>query len=148
VSEPRDPKSLYQALVLEHGKHPRREGPLAGATAEHRADNPLCGDRVTLRLVVADGSVRALRFEAKGCLIAKASASILGELVEGRTLAQARALSAELHALAQGHAPAQPTAELAPLAAVRDFPARVACVELPWFCLDGALGSAEGPGDG
>jgi nitrogen fixation NifU-like protein len=137
-----DPSSLYQALVLEHGNHPRREGTLEGATHEARQTNPLCGDRVILRLTVADGVVQSLRFEVRGCLITKASASLMGEVVEGQRVEEARALATKLEALAR--APSPPTADelgpLAPLAAVREFPARVACVELPWRALVTALG--------
>ena len=59
-----DATALYQALVVEHGNAPRRLGPLPGATHQARLTNPLCGDRVTLRLRVVEEVVAALRFEA------------------------------------------------------------------------------------
>jgi nitrogen fixation protein NifU and related proteins len=134
-----DPRELYQALVLEHGNAPRRQGPLERATHQARVTNPLCGDRVTVRLHVADGRIATLRFEARGCLLATASASILGDLVEGQTVEHARALASTLHALLTDLAPPADLGPLAPLAPVRDFPARLACVELPWKALVGSL---------
>jgi nitrogen fixation NifU-like protein len=135
-----DPRALYQALVLEHGNHPRREGPLEGATHEARRTNPLCGDRITLRLRIEGDEIRAVAFEAKGCLIAKASASILGDIVEGKSAADARAFAKALHALARDAEPPADAGALEPLRPVREFPARIACVELAWTCLEEALG--------
>ncbi len=77
----RDFKTLYQDLVLDHGKAPRNKGTLEGATHEATAKNPLCGDRVTVRMRVEGGMVREARFEARGCMIACASASLLTEAV-------------------------------------------------------------------
>lgn len=134
-----DAAALYQALVVDHGNAPRRQGPLPGATHQARLTNPLCGDRVTMRLEVGEGVVRALRFEARGCLLATASASLLGEVVEGQQVARARELAALVQALVS--APAAPL-DLGPLELlrpVRDFPARQACVELPWKALAAAL---------
>ena len=134
-----DPKALYQDLVKDHGQHPRREGVLAGATHEAKKTNPLCGDRVTLRLRVEDGTVRGVAFEARGCLLAKASASILGEVVEGRTVEDARAFARTLHALAHDATPPTDAGPLEPLRPVREFPARASCIELAWDCLEKAL---------
>jgi nitrogen fixation NifU-like protein len=136
-----DPRELYQALILEHGNHPRRERKLDGTTNEARRTNPLCGDRITLSLRVDGGVIRAVGFEARGCLIARASASILGDIVEGRTAAEARVFARALHALARDAEPPADAGPLEPLRPVRAFPARIACVELAWSCLDEALGA-------
>jgi nitrogen fixation NifU-like protein len=134
-----DAAALYQALVVDHGNAPRRVGPLEGATHQARVTNPLCGDRVVVRLRVADGVVATLRFEARGCLLATASASLLGEQVEGQPVARARELSALVRSLV---GPGPVPADLGPLELlrpVRDFTARLACVELPWKALTAAL---------
>jgi nitrogen fixation NifU-like protein len=136
-----DPRELYQALVRDHGNHPRREGTLEGPTHEARRTNPLCGDRITLRLRLEGDVISAIAFEARGCLLARASASILGDIVEGRTTDEARAYAKALHQLVR-HADAP--AEVGPLEVlrpVRGFPARLACVELAWSCLEDALGT-------
>lgn len=134
-----DAAALYQALVVEHGNAPRRQGPLPTATHQARLSNPLCGDRVTLRLELAADAVRALRFEARGCLLATASSSLLGELVEGQAVARARELAALVHALVSGAPLPEALGPLEVLRPVRDFPARLACVELPWKALVAAL---------
>jgi nitrogen fixation NifU-like protein len=139
-----DAKALYQELILEHGKHPRHEGPLAGATHEATETNPLCGDRVTVRVRVEDGVVREACFEARGCMIARASASILVDTITGRTVADATALEATLQALAAAKAPPADAGPLEPLRGVREFPARVRCATLAWSCLARALGRSNG----
>ena len=108
----RDAKTLYQALVLEHGKTPRNEGVLADATHEATLKNPLCGDRVTIQARVEAGVVTAAKFQARGCMIAKASASLLTETVIGRPLEACMALVIALDGLVVGDAaPVDPALE-------------------------------------
>ena len=151
----RDAKTLYQALVLDHGKSPRNEGPLEGETHTATARNPLCGDRVTVHALVDEGGIiRRATFEARGCMIARASASLLTESVVGQDAAAAMALVRMLDALVAGAgAGAEPPAgrdlpeALEPLRGVQQFPARRACVTLPWHALrDALLRYATSPG--
>ena len=136
-------KELYQDLVLDHGKAPRNEGPSPGATHEATAKNPLCGDRVTLRLHVGDDGITEARFEARGCMIARASASLLTEAVRGRTAAEALALAADIGAFVEpGGADRSLPPALEALSGAREFPARRACVLLPWKALRSALDGA------
>jgi nitrogen fixation NifU-like protein len=83
--------------------------------------------------------VRTLRFEVRGCLISKASASLMGEVVEGKRVSEARELATTLEALARAETPPTDGGLLEPLRSVREFPARLACVELPWKALVSAL---------
>ena len=140
-----DAAALYQALVVDHGNAPRRAGPLPDATHQARLTNPLCGDRVTVRLKVAEGAVATLRFEARGCLLSTASASLLGEWVEGQPVARARELAGLVHGLVAGEALPADLGVLEALRPVRGFPARLACVELPWKALAAALEAPVGP---
>lgn len=133
-----DAKQLYQDLILEHGKAPRNEGPLADATHEATTKNPLCGDRVTVRFVVNDAGIVEARFEARGCMIAKASASLLTEAVRGMSQADALALAGNIEPFVSGTDTAIPES-LQPLSGARDFPARRACVTLAWKALASAL---------
>ncbi len=84
---------LYQEQILDHYKHPRNKGVLESATLKARDSNPLCGDEITLYLLV-DGHDRIadVRFDGQGCAISQASASMLTTMVKGKTLAEARAL--------------------------------------------------------
>jgi len=140
-----DAKTLYQDVVLLHGNSPHNEGPLPGATHEATKKNPLCGDRVTVRLVVEGGQVRAARFEARGCMIARASASLLTDAVAAVGVEDARALATRLEALVNGDPPPGDAGVLEPLRGVRDFPARRGCVTLAWRALEAALGAETSP---
>jgi nitrogen fixation protein NifU and related proteins len=148
-----DAKTLYRETVLDHAKNPRNEGALADATHEATAHNPLCGDRVTVRLVVDGDAVRAIKFEARGCMIACASASLMTELVAGHTAREGIALADRLDALLNQDADHEASnagvrasdvaidpGALAPLHGVLEFPARKACAVLPWSALREALG--------
>jgi nitrogen fixation NifU-like protein len=126
-------KDLYRAVILDHGRAPRNEGPLENPTHEATLTNPLCGDRITLRLAVTPEGVATARFEARGCLIARASASLLTEAIRGRTVADALAVAASVEALDE----LPPALEV--LAGAREFPARRACVSLAWRALVTAL---------
>jgi nitrogen fixation NifU-like protein len=152
----RDPKTLYQEVILDHGRAPRNEGALADATHEATAHNPLCGDRVTLRVRVDGGAVCAARFEARGCMIARASASLLTEAIVGRSVSEALELVRTVERVVAG----EPTPHadtggverglergLEPLRGGRQFPARRACITLAWHALEAALGQA-GAADG
>jgi nitrogen fixation NifU-like protein len=134
-----DAGHLYRDALLDHGNHPRGVGPLPSATHEATVHNPLCGDRVTLRLRVEGNIVVELRFEARGCLIARASASLMTETLAGRPLAEALATAKLVDALVNADSAPADLGPLEPLRAVRDFPGRKACVALAWGALDRAL---------
>jgi len=85
--------STYSDAVMEHFRNPRNCGELEDASAAGEAVNPLCGDRLRLTLKIGGGRIVAARFKAFGCVAAIASASRLTEMLEGRTLEQARALT-------------------------------------------------------
>ena len=74
---------LYQEVILEHSRHPRNFGPSDDANRNARGNNPLCGDRVTVHLKVTDGVIEDAKFEARGCAISLASASMMTEMLKG-----------------------------------------------------------------
>ena len=131
--------AIYQELILDHYRRPRNKG-LADAPDAHTAErrNPLCGDEVTLELVLDDGRVRDVRFTGRGCSISQASASMLTEAVRGKTRAEAEALVARFSAMVHGdaEAAADPAlGELRALSGVSRFPARIRCATLAWSAL-------------
>jgi nitrogen fixation protein NifU and related proteins len=137
-------RQLYQGIILEHHAHPRNLGALAAATHQAQADNPLCGDRVTLRLRLVDGRIVEARFEGDGCALSIASASLLTTMVGSRTVAGARALDAELRRLLTRGAEHDAAdrgqlGELVALEGTRLFPSRIQCATLPWDALVRAL---------
>ena len=137
-----DLDELYQAVILDHDRAPRRYGPLAGATHTATADNPLCGDMVTLHLRIEDGAIRDVSFEGRGCSLSRAASSMIATMLAGRDLASARALSAAFEAFVQA-APDAPVdaadlGDLAAFAGVRRFRSRRACATLPLRALAAA----------
>lgn len=142
-----DLDDLYQAVIVDHDRAPRNHGPLAGATHAATADNPLCGDVVTLHLRLECGVIRGASFEGRGCSLSRAAASILTTLLAGRELASARALAAAFEAFVQSapDAAAAPAdlGDLAAFAGVRRFRSRRACATLPLRALAAAV--AAGP---
>jgi nitrogen fixation NifU-like protein len=152
-----DLRDLYQEVILDHSKKPRNFGALAEANHEAKGHNPLCGDRVTVFLQVGDnGLVENAHFQGSGCAISMASASLMTELVKGKTADEAKALFAKFHALVTGEeAPAGETTgdgvdqddmdRLEPLSGVKEFPMRVKCATLPWHTFVAALDDKKTP---
>jgi nitrogen fixation NifU-like protein len=147
-----DLRDLYQEVILDHGRKPRNFRRLDDPDRTARGDNPRCGDRIELFLKLgADGGIADVAFQGRGCAISTASASLLTELVKGKTAAQAHALADGFRQLAMtGTCPACEAAladdmeRLQPLSGVHEFPSRVKCATLAWHTLNAALdGSKE-----
>jgi len=136
-----DLHELYQSIILDHNKRPRHYGALADATHRGKGYNPLCGDEIEVFLRVAGDRVEAVSFEAASCAICKASASLMAEAVAGAALEDAEAARRRAEALLteKGDAGLDAAGELAALAGVRKFPARVKCATLPWHTYQAAL---------
>ena len=86
---------MYSPQVLDHFQNPRNPGTVANPDASAQIENPACGDVLKLTLRVADGRIEDIRFLAQGCVPAMACASLLTELVQGKTIAEARQLRRE-----------------------------------------------------
>ena len=142
-------RDLYQEVILDHGKHPRNHRHPAGANCEARGYNPLCGDQVTIYLECDDeGRMADVAFEGRGCAISIASASMMTEVLKGKTEAEARRLFEDFHRLCteEGFTLEQAAVEdqealerLQVLAGVRAFPVRVKCATLAWHAMASAL---------
>jgi len=87
--------SPYEEVILDHWKNPRNKGRLPDPDLVGVEVNPLCGDAVRLELKVTEGKVADVRFEGQGCAISQASASLLTELIRGRTLEELRNMKDE-----------------------------------------------------
>jgi nitrogen fixation NifU-like protein len=86
---------MYSPQVLDHFQHPRNPGEVANPNASVQVENPACGDVLKLTLRVTDGRIEEIRFLAQGCVPTMACASLLTQLVQGRTVAEARQLRRE-----------------------------------------------------
>ena len=136
---------LYRDVILDHNRRPRNFGVLESADASVEGFNPMCGDRLTVRLKMDDDKIGDIRFEGQGCAISTASASLMTEAVKGRTRAEALQLFDRVHQLLTDDAapPADELGKLAALSGVREYPARVKCASLCWHTLASALRSAD-----
>lgn len=140
MSELRD---LYQDVILDHRKRPRNFRPMEGADFQAEGYNPLCGDEVTIFLKMANGTIEEVSFQGDGCAISMASASLMTEVLKGKTSQEADRLFNRFHELltveseAEGATPA--VGKLEVLAGVKAFPMRVKCATLAWHTLCAAL---------
>jgi len=85
-------EDLYQEVILDHYQNPRNYGTLAPADISYEEDNPVCGDRIRLDLRLQNGRVAEVRFSGHGCAISQASASMLTEFIQGKTLEEIKAM--------------------------------------------------------
>ncbi|MEK9692445.1 MAG: SUF system NifU family Fe-S cluster assembly protein [Rhodospirillaceae bacterium] len=135
--------NLYQDIILDHSKNPRNSGYLEGATHSARENNPLCGDRVSVYLTVHNAEITDLKFEARGCAISVASASMMGQMVKGKSITEAQQLFKQFIALINGSDVADgfELKEVKSLSGVKQFPTRIKCATLSWHALQRALES-------
>ena len=129
--------SLYQEIILDHYKHPHHKGLREPFEAEVHHVNPTCGDEVTLRVHVADGVIEDVSYDALGCSISQAAASVMTDLVIGKPVDEAMQIHGEFLALMQGKGAVEPDEEVLEdgiaFAGVAKFPARVKCALLSWM---------------
>ena len=147
---------LYQEVILDHSRHPRNFGPAENSNRQARGNNPLCGDRVTVYLAVDGDHISDAHFDARGCAISIASASMMTEMIKGKTVEQAKSLFDRFHTLVTSEASESADAngaadddlaELASLSGVRAFPTRIKCATLAWHAMNAALDGANGTYD-
>jgi nitrogen fixation NifU-like protein len=139
MSELRD---LYQEVILDHNRRPRNFGRPEHANCEAHGDNPLCGDKVQIFLSIEDGRIAEVGFQGRGCAISMASASLMTEIVKGKTVAEARKLFNRFHELVTGKEGGDESVDLEKLevlSGVREFPMRVKCATLSWHTLVAAM---------
>jgi len=138
-----DIRELYQQVIIDHGRHPRNFGQLAQATHQHLGHNPLCGDQLTLYLIIADQRIIDIKFEGRGCAISMASASLMSEMLKGKLISEAESLFHNFHHLLtdrkQDESLLANLGKLGVLSGVCAYPARVKCATLAWHTLHAAL---------
>jgi nitrogen fixation NifU-like protein len=147
-------RDLYQELILDHNRSPRNRRVIEDANRKAEGYNPLCGDRVTVTLVVDENNVvQDIAFQGAGCAISTASASLMTETLKGKTVSEARAILDRFHAMVTGEPPKdEQTGELPEpegkekdlgklkvFSGISEYPARVKCATLAWHTLKAAL---------
>jgi len=137
-------RELYQEVILDHSRHPRHHGVLEDASHKAEGYNPLCGDRVTVYLKLGeDNRVSDIRFVGKGCAISQASASMMTDMLKGRTAAEAdRLMTGFLH-LVKGEDASDLLEDdrerLEVMGGISEFPMRVKCATLAWHTYKNAV---------
>lgn len=136
---------LYSEILLDHYHMPRNQGQLDDATVTVDGVNPLCGDELTFDLKFDGDRIAAIRFRGKGCAISMASASMLTEVLQGKTLAEAEEWIARFRDFVRnGKAPEGiEMGDLAALEGVAQLPVRVKCASLPWTTVAEGLHKAH-----
>ncbi len=140
-----DLQELYQQVIIDHGMQPRNVGKLPSCSHHAEGFNPLCGDQLNLYIDVTDVILTEVKFVSQGCAISTASASLMSQFLQGKTVVQARqAMQDFTHMLTDNLA--QPLPQLRKLTiffGVKKYPARVKCATLAWHTLIAALDNAK-----
>jgi len=139
--------ALYQEMILDHYRRPRNKGEIADPDASVLMKNPLCGDEIAVHLRFNGDSVSDLSFSGRGCSISQASASMMTQLVKGKSLGEIESLRVRFRDMVMGNQAAAGDSSLGSLRAlsgVARFPARVKCALLAWNALETALAGKVG----
>jgi nitrogen fixation NifU-like protein len=138
-----DLRELYQEMILDHGRHPRNYCVIPHANRQAQGFNQLCGDRLTLYLEIENNKINAISFTGSGCAISMASASLMSEILKGKTEEEADLFFQFFHELlTAANEPAitlKGSEKLAVFSGVTAYPARVKCATLAWHTLQAAL---------
>lgn len=141
-----DLQSLYQDIILDHYKNPRGRTLLPAPAAESHQVNPTCGDEVTVQVTTdAEGLLR-VGYEGQGCSISQASASVMSEMVDGVSPAEADTVRRAFVDLMHSKGLAEPDEDVlgdgVAFVGVAKYPARIKCALLPWMALQDAEAKA------
>ncbi len=143
-----EPNELYQETILEHNKNPRNFREIEGADQTADGKNPLCGDALRVYVKLDGDTVSDVAFKGSGCAISKASASMMTQVVKGKSKQDTETLFDEFHKMVTGgldiDTEENHLGKLKIFAGVLEFPARVKCASLSWHTLNAAIhGDAE-----
>ncbi len=143
--------AMYQEIILDHYKNPHGAGLRDPFEAQVHHVNPTCGDEITLRVHVSDDRVADISYDAQGCSISQASASVLNDLVVGKTVEEGMAVLDVFQELMQGRGKVEPNEDVLEdgiaFAGVAQFPARVKCALLAWMAWKDAVAQAAAKED-
>jgi nitrogen fixation NifU-like protein len=132
-------RELYTQTIMDHYQRPRNRGELTNADLEEHLLNPLCGDEVTVYANFRDGKATEVKFEGRGCSISQASASMMTELLLGKSHGEAEVEVEQFKAMMVGKEDFPETEDLAALKGVIQYPSRVKCATLAWTAFQKGL---------
>ena len=136
---------LYKEIILDHYQSPHNRGRPPYADIEAEGSNPLCGDEVEVFVIFDGERLKEVRFEGVGCAISLAAASMMTEVLEGKSKEEAGAIGELFKAMMQGEDVALPEEmeDLESLKGVAHFPLRVKCALLSWMTLEHGLANED-----
>ncbi|CAM2951872.1 MULTISPECIES: Fe-S cluster assembly sulfur transfer protein SufU [Paenibacillus] len=127
---------LYRRVIMDHYKNPRNRGTFDNEAVTVNLNNPTCGDRISLQLLLKDGIVQEAKYTGEGCSISMSSASMMTEAVKGKTMDQALDMANRFSSLMKGEeVDFDDYEDLEALSGVNKFPARIKCATLAWNAL-------------
>jgi len=131
---------LYRRVIMDHYKNPRNKGTIdADGKLTVNMNNPTCGDRVELHMIVEDNKIKDAKFLGEGCSISLSSASMMTEAIKGLTVEEALHMSELFSRMVQGkdyHEEGVDFGDIEALQGVAKFPARIKCATLPWKAME------------
>ena len=138
---------LYQEIIIDHYKHPRHACAVTEEDAQVDEENPTCGDQIRLIAEVDSGTVTDIKYEAHGCAISVASASMMAETLVGKPIEEARAFIKRFVAMMKGKAEIDEDEleDLVALEGVKHFPLRIKCATMSWHAAEKALSLSANP---
>ncbi len=136
---------LFTEIIIDHYQHPHNHGVLSGATLSSRGYNESCGDDIEVALTVRDGIITDAKFTGAGCSISQASASIMTDLVKGKSIEEAKELAEKFYAMVKGttEETGEELGDAIAFQGVSKFPVRVKCATLSWHTLEEAFKAGE-----
>ena len=143
-------RDIYQEVILDHGKNPRNFRRIEDATCYAHGNNPVCGDTLVIYLTLTnDGGILDVTFQGQGCAISVASASMMTEILKGKTVTEAKRLFDGFHEMCTNDnfditqlsdCDEDELERLTMLSGVKEFPVRVKCATLAWHTMQAAVG--------
>jgi nitrogen fixation NifU-like protein len=137
---------LYRQVIMDHYKHPRNRGEILDGALTINMNNPTCGDRIQLHLIVEDGKITESKFGGEGCSISLASASMMTDAIKGLPVEKALELSGIFSKMMIGEDYDEGDFDLGDIEAlqgVAKFPARIKCATLAWKAMEKGVGEVE-----
>ena len=137
-----DITDLYQEIILDHSKNPQNFGILNQYTCTAEGNNPMCGDSLTVYVNIENNVISDVSYRARGCAISVASASIMSNIIKGKTIEEVDILFDKFHRLCMGEDIEDDEMEtLKVLSGVSKFPTRVKCATMSWHAIKEATHS-------
>lgn len=130
---------LYQEVILDHSKNPRNKTELENFTHEAKGHNPLCGDQISIQIIMKGEEISDVKFTGSGCAISTASASILTEAIKGKRKKEIEKIFGSFHDLVTGNETKEDLGKLTIFEGVQKYPVRIKCATLSWHALMAAI---------